>query len=266
MFKSFFIFILLVSSLYAQEENETQQLLPAMKTTGTYMLKASYLQFTTPGGLGLLGAGAASTIWVYQHDKDWSPKIRSKELPKVIDVIGDGGVFFNFPFAMIGGWYWGRRQNNSKFQYFVMEYAATVYLTLAESGLLSFISIKRRPSEEGLSTWETGFRGDSSWPSGHVVPYSALFFKTLHYYGPWWSLAPLMLTAASGYQRMQDGKHWPSDIIGAFFLSGMSSEGVRIAAGKDLSHPFYKWAFEHQFHMSLLRHRNAWGPSISFSY
>ena len=43
-----------------------------------------------------------------------------------------------------------------------MEYMATLYLALVESGLLSFIQIHERPVNTNIGFWEEAFRGNSS--------------------------------------------------------------------------------------------------------
>ena len=149
---------------------------------------------------------------------------------------------------------------------FMMEYASAMYLTLAETGILSYIQIHKRPSPHNISFWEKEFRGNSSWPSGHIVPYSALFFKTLQFYGPAWSTIPLALTLMSSLQRMQDGKHYLSDIVGAFFLSAIASEGVRKVANYNGNHGFYKRWIEHEAKVGMLRYKGAWGPIVSFRF
>ena len=92
------------------------------------------------------------------------------------------------------------------------------------------------------------------------------FFKTLQFYGPTWSTIPLVFTMVASLQRMQDGKHYLSDIVGAFFLTGMAFEGVRKVAGYTDNHSFYKRWLEHDVKVGMLRYEKAWGPMISFSY
>ena len=130
--------------------------------------------------------------------------------------------------------------------------------------------IHRRPNEANLSNWETDFRDTSSFPSGHVVPYAALFFKTLQFYGPAWSVIPLAFTVMSAVHRVQDGKHYLSDVVGGFFLAGFASEGVRAASKYQEHDPFYKWWAQHDLKISLMHHEErgheAMGPLISFYY
>lgn len=276
MFYRFLILALLLSftnrlmateSAPQPDSSDEYQSLPSALLKGWKLIWAGgFEQFREPNNLYYLGVGGAVTWWGFEEDDRLSAYYRSKSLPKFFDNVGDAGVFFNFPFAMAGVWYLGKNQGNTRLQQFMIEYGATVYLVLLESLALSFVDIHKRPSTAKLSNWETDFRGDSSWPSGHMAPYSALFFKTLQFYGPWYSLIPLAFTYMSAYQRMQDAKHWPSDMLGTFFLSAFASEGVRKAAGFKDNHPFYKWVFEHDAQLTVVSHRGAIGPRIIWTY
>jgi hypothetical protein len=248
------------------ETDEYQSLPKALKRGWDLIWSGGYQQFQEPNNLYYLGTGSALSWWSFEEDKRLSAYYRAKDLPKFIDNVGDAGVFFNFPFTMVGIWYAGKSTNNPKLQQFMIEYGAALYLVLAESAVLSYVQIHERPSTVELSKWETDFRGKSSWPSGHMAPYSVLFFKTLQFYGPWYSLVPLAFTYMSAYQRMQDAKHWPSDMVGTFFISAFASEGVRRAAGYKHNHPFYKWAFEHEAQLLVTRHHGALGPKIIWTY
>ena len=53
----------------------------------------------------------------------------------------------------------------------------------------------------------------------------ALTFKTFQFFGGYWATIPLALSYVASIQRMQDGKHWVSDIIGSFFLSAFALKG-----------------------------------------
>ncbi|MFT6070917.1 MAG: undecaprenyl-diphosphatase [Bacteriovoracaceae bacterium] len=237
-----------------------------IKSTVGLMLRGSYLQFTTRNNLYYLGAGAAASWYAFEHDDRVAALTASKEIKNIVNHIGDAGVFFNFPFAAMGTWYLGKKSKNSKLQRFAMEYAAAMYLALGESGLVSYIQIHKRPSSHNVSFWEKEFRGDSSWPSGHIMPYSTLFFKTLQFYGPAWSSIPLVFTLVSGLQRMQDGKHYLSDIVGAFFFTAFASEGVRKAANYSGNHEFYKKWLEHDVELGMLYYKKTWGPKISLTF
>lgn len=235
-------------------------------TSFTWMVQGSYLQFTEINNLYYLPPAIASTWYSFDHDKRVTNYARSRELKKHVDLIGDLGVPLNFPFIPVGLYYYGVYNNNHHAVQFGMEYFAALYLTLAETGILSFISVHERPETHRLSPWETTFRGDSSWPSGHIVPYTTLFFKTLQFYGPWWSIAPLIGSIWSSQQRVQDGKHWFSDVVATFWLSAFASEGVRVAGKYKNNHPFYKWIFERDARIGIIQHRNKVGPRVVWNF
>jgi undecaprenyl-diphosphatase len=70
----------------------------------------------------------------------------------------------------------------------------------------------------------------------------------------------------ASFQRVNERKHYVSDVVGAFFLSAFASEGVRVAHGHKKNHPFYKLIFEHDFKVGLYRHKDAVGPLVYWSF
>ena len=256
--------LLFISQAYASESNRH---VDALKESFGLLFKGSYLQFTQVNNLGYATLAVPSLIVAFEEDDRLSNHYRGKNVGNFINHVGDFGVVLNqplFPVALyFAGDYWG----NSHLVQFAKEFFAASYLALAESGILSFIDIHERPSTQNLSFWDKSFRGDSSFPSGHVIPYQVLFFKTLQFYGPAWSVLPLGLSVVAGMQRVQDRKHYLSDVVGSFFLSAFASEGVRAAANYDGNHGFYKRFFERSdIQVGILRHRNAIGPMISASF
>lgn len=228
--------------------------------------KGAYQQFTQKNNLYYMGAAVPSLYWAFEEDDRVKDLMLSKEMKKPVEIFGTLGVVFNFPFIPAAAWYYAKKTNDNHCRQFAMEYMATLYLALGESGLLSFIQVHERPVNSNIGFWEEAFRGDSSWPSGHVIPYMALTFKTYQFFGPYWATIPLGLSYVASIQRMQDGKHWLSDIVGSFFLSAFASEGVRAANGYKQNYPVYKWMFEHDFQVGVLRYRGSWGPRISFTF
>jgi undecaprenyl-diphosphatase len=232
----------------------------------SWFFKGSYLQFSQVNNLYYLPPAIATTWYAFEEDERVSAYARSRELKKHVDLVGDLGVVFNFPIIPAGFYYWGRYTKNHHAVQFGMEYFAALYLTLAESGVLSFIDIHERPDKGELSFWETQFRGDSSWPSGHIIPYTTLFFKTLQFYGPYWAILPFVGSILSSQQRVQDGKHWLSDVVASFWLSAFASEGVRAAAKYKKNHPFYKWIFEREARIGIIHHQNKIGPRFVWNF
>lgn len=234
--------------------------------TFSYLLHGSYLQFTQPSNLLYAGAAAPALWYSFDQDKRLSNLARSKKMPKHVEITGELGVFFNMPIAPTAVYLWARHKENTHVMQFMMETLATTWLALAESGLLSFIQIHERPVTTESDFWEKAFRGDSSFPSGHMIPYAALTFKTFQFYGPWWTIPPLVLTVWASQQRVMDGKHYVSDVVGSFFLTAFASEGVRAAAKYQGNHRLYKWLFERDFNLGLLRHEGAVGPMVSIGF
>ncbi|MBI2522572.1 MAG: phosphatase PAP2 family protein [Bdellovibrio sp.] len=242
----------------------------AMKETGRYMYVGAGLQFTQQANLYWAGVATPSLWYSFQEDKRVSNHYMRGDVAWHLSTIGNFGIVMNMPFFHMGVWYTGKYLEDEKFIQFSKEYAATVYIALLESGVLSYVQIHHRPNEENLSNWETDFRGNSSFPSGHVVPYASLFFKTLQFYGPLWSTVPLVFTVMSAVHRVQDGKHYLSDVVGGFFLAGFASEGVRAASKFQDHHPFYKWWAQHDLKVSLMHYEKkgheAMGPWVSLTY
>lgn len=265
-FKALLILLSLSFNASAYAELASGKIGKDFKTSFDYLFKGSLLQFKQPQNLYYLGAAAPALWYSFDQDERLSDLARSKELPKHIDIVGDFGVFLNFPVAQAGLYYWARSKEKTHTMQFVMETFATTYLSLLESAFLSFIPIHERPDQNNLSYWETGFRGSSSFPSGHMIPYAAITFKTFQFYGARWAMLPMLLTVWSSQQRVLDGKHYVSDVVGGFFLTAMASEGVRAAAGYSKNHPTYKWLFERNFQVGVTRYEGAIGPRVSIDF
>ena len=235
-------------------------------TSLDYFFKGSYTQFTTKTNLYYLAPTIGTTWYAFEEDRRHSEKSRQKKIPKHIDLTGHIGIPLNFPIVHTGAYFLGKKSGDQHMMQFAMEYFSAMYLTLLETGAISYIHVHDRPVAEDVSFWEEAFRQESSFPSGHVVPYTVLFFKTFQFYGPYWAIIPGVLSYWASLQRMRDGKHYLSDILGAFWLSAFASEGVRKVAGYNKNHSLYRFIFEHDAKIGLLRHRGAYGPKIVFSF
>ncbi len=265
--KKFILLFLFYSSFtYSQEKPIGEDAWTDLKTTFNYLFKGGLAQFKQKQNLAHMAVGVPALWYSFEEDDRLSALLRSKKSNKVLDISGDLGVVLNFPIVPLTAYYLGRKNNDKKLVHFAMEYSASLYLALAESGLISFIHVHERPDTSNTSVWEEAFRGDSSWPSGHVVPAATLTFKTLQYYGPWWALIPGALTILTSYQRVQDGKHYMSDVVGGILLSALASEGVRAVANNKENNSFYNWLYRHDAMVGLLRYKNAIGPRFSFNY
>lgn len=210
---------------------------------------------------------AGSTLWYSFHeDKRITDHERSKKIKKHIQLAGDFAVVFNFPVLPVTTYFIGRKSQDEKLVQFSIEYFSALYLSLLESAALSLIPVHERPEQHKLSPWETNFRGKSSFPSGHVIPYSALMFKSFQFYGPYAAIVPAVLTYMASKQRVQDGKHYFSDVVGGIWLSYFASEGVRRANGYQHNSIIYKEYFEGEFEAGVLYHRGVIGPKITYWY
>lgn len=236
------------------------------KETLDYAWRAFYTQFTLKSNLDWAGLGVPATWYAFEHDERIKGRYGGGEIPNIIDHVGDAGVLLNFPFLSLGLYAGGIAGDNEHKVQFAKEYFAAMYLALLESGALSYVHVHARPSSENVSFWEREFRGKSSWPSGHTVPYATLFFKTLQFYGPKWAALPFALTVLASIQRIKDQKHWLSDVTASFFLCAFASEGVRAVAGYKKNHPFYRRLFERNVRIGLFRSRNAIGPLVSWNF
>lgn len=231
-----------------------------------YLARASALQFTQVNNLGYAAMATPALWYSFAEDDRLIQNARAKKMPKHIELTGDLGVVLNFPVIPAGFYLYSRASGKTHHGQFAMEYFATLYLTLIESAVLSYVDIHERPNQKGLSKWETDFRGKSSFPSGHIVPYSTLFFKTFQFYGPLWSIPPLILTVWSSQQRVREGRHYVSDVVGAFFLTAFASEGVRAAANYEGNHWLYRQWMERKIDVGVTVHEGAIGPRLSYHF
>ena len=261
--KILFIFLFLINVICHAQERTFQK---DFKTTLNLFFRGSFEQFKETNNLFYAAAATPSLWYSFEHDDRIIENARTKRILKVMDLIGSSGVLFSFPVLPLSFYYYGRYKKSDHMIQFSMEYAAAMYITLVETGLLSHIDIHERPNTENLSFWEKSFRGKSSFASGHVVPFAALFFKTLQFYGPYYSSVPLVFTVVASMQRVREGRHYLSDVLGGFFLAAFASEGVRAAANYRHNHPFYKWVFERKANLGIVRYKNAIGPRLSFDF
>jgi len=260
----FFLLFFFSFSLSAQESNRHWD---ALKESFGLLFTGAYKQFTVVNNLGYAAVATPSLIIAFDEDDRLANHYRGKDINNTIDLVGDLGVVLNQPVFPIALYFLGDQTKNTKLVQFSKEFFAATYLALIESGLMSFIDIHDRPDDGDLSFWEKSFRGDSSFPSGHVIPYQVLFFKTLQFYGPAWSVIPLGLSVLSSIQRVQDRRHYVSDVVGSFFLSAFASEGVRAAANYSDNHEFYQRYFERRdLSVGIIRYKSAIGQMISLSY
>lgn len=261
-FFSFILFLTLASNVCGQSYSYLED----GKKTLSLMKDGALLQFQTKTNLYALPLVAGTLWYSFEEDKRITTHERSKKISKPVQLAGDFAVVANFPLIPIGAYAFGRKYQDEKLVQFSMEYFATLYLSLLESAAMSLIPIHERPDQTNLSPWETNFRGKSSFPSGHVIPYSALMFKTFQFYGPAYAVVPGILTVLASKQRVQDGKHYLSDVVGGIWLSYFASEGVRAANKYSGNSAIYKEYFEGQLEVGILEYRGVIGPKFTYRY
>ncbi len=209
----------------------------------------------------------ATPMLAYSFDQDdrLSALFRSKKENWAINLVGDMAIAANFPIIPFGFYAWGRSHHDERLIRFSKEVFIATYLAGWQIIAISLLPINERPNDD-VSFWEKSFRGGSSFPSGHVMPFAVLTMKTLQYYGPLRAMIPAALTLATGYQRVQEGKHYLSDVIGGLLLSVIASEGTRVYTNYQGNHPFYKAIFEHEVSVSFMRKEESPGLLVSWTY
>lgn len=229
------------------------------------LIEASYKQFSQPSSMVLGAIGAVGLAYTLEEDKRLMLHFENNG-PRNYEkrISNDWSIVTNFPGIPLTSYLVSWKIKDSKLKNFSMEYFASMYLAMSEASLISLFPIHDRPATDQLSSWETSFRGDSSFPSGHMLGMSTLFFKTLQYYGPIWAIAPGAATYIIARERMASNKHYPSDIWGGLVLSALASEGTKIANDNNSSrHPVYKWIFEHE--VSLMVYPTSDKTLLSFN-
>ena len=233
-----------------------------LKTSFSYLYQGSYLQFQEKNNLYYAGAALPALWFSFDQDKRISDNARTKRIPNLIQLSGDLAPLLGLPLISFATFTYGIKYDDPKLVQFAQEYFGAMYLAFIESAAISLIDIHERPVSTKLSKVETSLRGKSSFPSGHVIPYATLAFKTFQFYGPLWAIAPTALTVMTSIQRVRDGKHYLSDVVGGFFLSAFASEGVRRAGNYNDNHPAYKFLFERNMVFGIFEHEGVIGPRV----
>ena len=236
-------------------------------TTGKFATTGSYKQFSTTPNLIMWGITAVTVGYFIHNDNRISQKaVNKRKNEKIFNVISDASIVFNTPLVPAIFYSIARYREDEKMLRFAQEYTATLGIALVESLFISAVPVHQRPDEKKLSFWEEAFRGKSSFPSGHVIGFSALGFKAFQFYGPIAAAPPLLLAGVTAFQRVHSEKHYASDVIASGLMTFLASEGVRIASGYDKNHPLYQWIFEHNFNMGFFKQNNLIGVMMSFGY
>ena len=266
-----YLFVIILTffcfGVYSQERPQETERPSAWSDLGTsckWLYQGSYKQFNK-NNLYNLGVMVPTNWYWFGQDDYVLNSVQGKTVSNTVQTISDLAIFFATPIPTMTLYYIGRVNYDTNMMQYAMETFSAMYLTYIESYLISFIPIHERPDQNNLS-WAEELRGNSSFPSGHMASYSVLFAKTLQFYGPYWSLIPLAGAVATGYERVVSEKHYISDVFGGFFLSLLSSEGVRVAGQYKNNNPVFKFIFEHDPKLSFASNGKNFIYNISWSF
>lgn len=247
-------------------ELDTKTAWDGLRSSLTYFYQGSYLQFTEKNNAYIAAAAVPSLWYSFEEDKRITRHAMTKNIPKYMQISSDLAPALSFPLIPIAFFSYGIKRDDDRATQFAKETFATMYLALLESAALSAVHVHERPDSAKLSKWETNFRGKSSFPSGHVIPYATLAIKTFQFYGPYYAIVPSALFIATSVQRVRDGKHYFSDVVGGFFLTAFASEGVRKAANYSGNNIVYRSMFEHNFRIGYTSFDGAIGPKFTLDW
>lgn len=263
----FFVFIFLFNTNVSYSADlTTKSYIDGLTKGFSYLAYGSFAQFQEKNNLYYAAAAAPMLWYSFEEDKRISRNARRKNVPGFMQITSDLAPVMGLPVISFLTYSYGVKTDNPKLIQFSTEYFGAMYLAFIESAAISLINIHDRPSTANLSKIETGLRGKSSFPSGHVIPYATLAFKTYQFYGPLWAIAPTGLFVLTSMQRVRDGKHYLSDIVGGFFLSAFASEGVRRVGNFQDNHKAYKYLFESNVTVGVIEHRGVIGPKITLDW
>lgn len=260
------IFFSLCSFKTISGEITSQSYIDGLGTGLKYFYQGAYMQFTAKNNAYMAGAAVPSLWYSFEEDKRITNHEMTKKIHNYMQISSDITPVLSMPILTFGFYTYGVKKDNDRAIQFATESFATLYLSLVESSLLSYIDVHERPKTDNLDGWETKFRSKSSFPSGHVIPYITFALKTYQFYGPYYAILPTVLFVTSSIQRVRDGKHYFSDIVGAVFVTAFASEGVRKAGGYTDNHPAFKAIFERDIQVGYTVYRGAIGPRISLNW
>jgi membrane-associated phospholipid phosphatase len=75
----------------------------------------------------------------------------------------------------------------------------------------------------------------TSFPSGHTSSPFAIATVVTEYYGKKWGIPLYLYGALSGYLRIEDGRHWPSDVIAGAALGYISGRTAILGTKREIS-------------------------------
>ena len=187
--------------------------------------KASYTQLLDAENLTILGVGGLATWAADANDDGWLRKLRSRDYltNDVMSVIGDETALA-MAAVPLATWLLANRFEDEKLRSFSLETLSGITLVYAETLLIAHaIPTHERPrdldGDPASSFFDTAFRGNYSFPSGHLIGPLMVTLKAWDYYGWKAAIVPATVTTVSAFNRIGDGSHYPSDVVAATVLS-----------------------------------------------
>lgn len=261
----FFLILLLSKNTFSGELN-SEVYWEGLKSSFTLMANSSVEQFKEKNNAYALLIATPFLYYSFKEDDRISKNARTKKIPKSMQIASDLSPLFGLPLLSFATFSVGIKNDDEKLVQFGKEYFAALYLAFIESAAMSLIPVHDRPETSKLAEIESKLRGASSFPSGHVIPYATLALKTFQFYGPYMAIIPTSLMVMTSIQRVRDGKHYLSDVIGGFFLSVFASEGVRKMANYQSNNSTYKFLFEHDMSIGIMQYENVLAPKITINW
>jgi undecaprenyl-diphosphatase len=142
-------------------------------------------------------------------------------------------VLFNVGVVPFTAYALGRILDNEKAIHFGLELAATQLIMSIQVMAISMIPFHQRPiiergdrADPDESIVNDLLRGQSSFPSGHMVGVSSLMFKGWEYYGWPVGIPATLATVLIGWARVQEAEHYIADVVGTVGMAGIASLAV----------------------------------------
>jgi membrane-associated phospholipid phosphatase len=178
---------------------------------------------STENGLWLLG-GSALTAIVYQFE---DPEAAAKFLGQpVLDELSDfgniwGDIRVQAPLAL-GAWGVGSWTDNDKLAVTGFDLSRGLLVTYATVSLLKAAVQRTRPNGE-----------DYSFPSGHTAAAFTTAGVLTRHYGGWVGGVAVGLGVLTGMGRLEDMKHYASDVVAGATIGWIVGRTVARGRGND---------------------------------
>lgn len=197
--------------------------------------RAVAYQFTSWDTWAAMAAGAGITALLTLDDIDQQEAVEDAQiLGKTGRKIGDvGGLILNVPVLPLGAYTLGRATGDAKMRAFGLELGALQLILSAEVILVSQIPFHKRPiirrgdlDESDQEAANRFFRGQSSYPSGHMIGVTALMYESWMWYGWEMGVPATLATIFVGLARVEEGQHYVTDVVGSVMLGGVTALAI----------------------------------------